>query len=376
MIIDPLIGPCGNVPILIRDDDTNFFTKANMIEAIYSKAWEEDFKVSLSVVPCQKCTQDNLVPPEMRKKESLCSVADNKHLITFLKSKIKNKSVEILQHGFSHASVDKNKGEFGDNFSSNKLNIRYGRDILREAFEVEPRFFVPPGEDISGAALEFVSSIGQIPIYRRTDFDKIIRSSYIPKFAKQIAFRTLINTYKKRYESTSSSNFGLSLVKPVIVYSDDGAISWSLPNREYIRLMSLDSLLDLTSNIIERCSKFRIPVCILNHYYIYFYDWNSSITNTELFRTWHKILESFAKLPFGWKVSFSDLYDRIRKIHKVKIIKTGSKITIESKESIEQLSFRIGKRIEVKPKVSYDNQANIATIESLLQGSRTVLYEK
>jgi hypothetical protein len=34
MIIDPLIGPCGNVPILIRDDDTNFFTKADMIEAI------------------------------------------------------------------------------------------------------------------------------------------------------------------------------------------------------------------------------------------------------------------------------------------------------------------------------------------------------
>jgi len=39
MTITPLIGPYGKIPVLIRNDDTNSFTKSNMLETIYSKAW-------------------------------------------------------------------------------------------------------------------------------------------------------------------------------------------------------------------------------------------------------------------------------------------------------------------------------------------------
>jgi hypothetical protein len=40
MVITPLLGPNGNIPILIRDDDINFFTKDNMLESVYSEAWK------------------------------------------------------------------------------------------------------------------------------------------------------------------------------------------------------------------------------------------------------------------------------------------------------------------------------------------------
>jgi hypothetical protein len=54
MRIERLVGPCGKLPILIRDDDTNFFTKDHMLESIYSEAWNKGFKVSLSVIPSQR----------------------------------------------------------------------------------------------------------------------------------------------------------------------------------------------------------------------------------------------------------------------------------------------------------------------------------
>jgi Uncharacterized protein conserved in bacteria (DUF2334) len=375
MAVNRLIGPNGNVPILMRDDDINFFTRPNMIETIYSKAWEEGFKVSLSVIPLQKCIDDILVPPEMRKGEGSYSVSENKQLIKFLKSKLETKSVEILQHGFSHRSIQGNRGEFGSNSLSNKAKLKYGRSILRQSLEVEPRFFVPPGDDISKISLQFASNLGMIPIYRKTHFDEFLRSRYIPELMKQIVFKIMTNRYRNRYQRTANSNFGLSFIKPVYVSHDNIGISWSLPSNEYMKLTSFESLLNLTSRIIEACSILRTPVCILNHYHIYFYDWNSSITNLELFRTWHKMLESFADLSFGWKTTFSDLYDRSRKIEKVKIARIGSKITIESNESIKKFSFRTGRRIKPKDNILVDSKTNIVTIEDLLPDSKVVLYE-
>ena len=372
MTIDRLIGPNGNVPILIRDDDINFFTTENMIKTIYSKAWENGFKVSLSVIPVQKCMDDLLVPPEMRNSsKALYPISANKELIKFLKGKMENNSVEILQHGFSHTTTEGNRGEFAGSSLNNKLKLKYGRSILRKSFEAEPRFFVPPGDDISKRSLEFVSHLGMIPIYRKSLFDELLRSEYIPAFTKYIALKIISG----RYARSSNSNFGVSLVKPVWIHPDNIGISWSLPTGEYKKLTSFESLLDLTSHILQSCSILRAPVCILNHYYIYFYDWKSSLSNLELFRTWNKMLESFANLSFGWKTTFSNLCDRVRKIKQIKVVKQGSKITIQSNEPIKGFSFRTGGKIKPKTNVLVDTETNIITIEDLLPDSKIILYE-
>ena len=54
------------MPILVRDDDTNFFTRPEMLETIHSKAWDKGWKISLSIVPFQKGMNDVSVPPEIR----------------------------------------------------------------------------------------------------------------------------------------------------------------------------------------------------------------------------------------------------------------------------------------------------------------------
>ena len=102
MTIEQLIGPKGKVPILIRDDDINYFTKPEMLESIYSNAWDEGFKVSLSTIPLQKGLNDLGVPPQYRQSGLLYSITDNPLLLKYLKNKIMEQSVEILQHGLSH----------------------------------------------------------------------------------------------------------------------------------------------------------------------------------------------------------------------------------------------------------------------------------
>ena len=147
MRIRPLIGPSGKLPILIRDDDTNFFTRPDMLETIHSKAWDKGFKISLSIVPFQIGAEDVCVPPGVRYTGLLYPVANNDELVKFLGEKIQSQSVELLQHGFSHSILDF-RGEFGINISEHETNLQSARRALMQAFGVNPRFFIPPYDDI------------------------------------------------------------------------------------------------------------------------------------------------------------------------------------------------------------------------------------
>ena len=76
MKIKPLIGPYGKLPILIRDDDTNFFTRPDMLETIHSKAWDKGF-TKLSEFPSR-----TVANPHLFKKG--CNTWNLRRLITKL----------------------------------------------------------------------------------------------------------------------------------------------------------------------------------------------------------------------------------------------------------------------------------------------------
>jgi hypothetical protein len=134
------------------------------------------------------------------------------------------------------------------------------------------------------------------------------------------------------------------------------------------------------SNTISYSIVKRTPLGILNHYHHYFYDWNyDSITRKNLFDQWNQILHLLNKIPFSWKTTFFDLYQRIRKIKKISIAITGQKIAIKSgDELIEEISFKSDKILQlVKADVVYDEQdKTIITIDQLKPNSISVFYIK
>ncbi len=369
MTVRPLLGPSGRIPILIRDDDINFFTKSEMLEQIYSKAWSDGFKIGLSTIPLQKGISDVCVPPEARKSGLCYSIEDNQSLIKYLKNKIQNKQVEILQHGVCHDYDKFDRGEFASSRSSSKVSE--GNIILQKVFGMEPKFFVPPGEDISRENLELVSHLGMIPVYRDTIVDKFLRFQYFPTRIRNFGFKIMMG---KNYAYSQEST--VQLMKPVNLYLGNNYICWSLPIQRFLNLRSSESVLELTRSLINASSALRNPICILNHYHAYFYDWNSTITKKELFKTWNSVLKSFDELPFGWKIDFSTLIDRFKRIQRVKIVQTGSKITIQSDEEVKDCSFLTSVALEEDSSGSMDKDSKIFTIPNISPKSSVVLHEK
>ena len=368
MTIQPLLGPKGRVPILVRDDDINFFTKTDMIELMYSEAWKQGFKVSLSVIPCQSGIDDPCVPPEERKTGLSYPIADNHSLTKYLKGKVDQGSVEILQHGLHHTYQDFRRGEFAGTVQRN--SILQGMDILEETFGKKPTFFVPPGEDISDKNLKLILQLGMIPIYRNTIFDRFMRLRHIPNLIKSISFNLLMSVYSK----VSLEESILSSMKPVILSPMEGFIEWSLPSSKFTNIKTNEDLLGLSKDIINSCSISRTPICIINHYHSYFCDWDPTITKNELCRTWIKVMKSFSDLEFGWKVDFLDLYERFIKVRKVKTRQTGSKITIKTEQEITDYSFLSSSPIEQKSNVEYDKDTKICTIKNISPQSTIIIY--
>ena len=135
------------------------------------------------------------------------------------------------------------------------------------------------------------------------------------------------------------------------------------------------------SNTISYSMDNRTPICILNHYHHYFYDWDyDSITRKNLFKQWNQILLLLNKIPFSWKTTFLDLYQRRRKIKKINIATTGQKVTIQSgDELIEEISFKVHKALQPVKEgdVFYDEQdKTILTIGHLNPNFKSVFYIK
>jgi len=89
--------------------------KNDILQSIYTEAWNKKFKVSLSLIPSQKGFDDMCVPPDFRKTGALYPIINNEGLVKILKDRPRRGEIEILQHGFSHSVVRGYRGEFGIN---------------------------------------------------------------------------------------------------------------------------------------------------------------------------------------------------------------------------------------------------------------------
>ena len=469
--IEPFIGPYGYIPIILRDDDTNYFTQVKMLESIYSKAWDMGFKSSLAIIPNQENNGDICVPPDIRGKGgSFYSILDNEKLIRFLDGKLikSNKNfkdynddgiddddnfnrayafIEILQHGYSHSIIN-DRGEFGtantanlknariDNLSevghggirrgSNDSNvyagnnswqeqrfkIELGRSIIKKAFGFDPSFFVPPYDDISYENIKLVKELGMTPIFGDSPIHTFFRSPLVPQALK----KRMIDSLRQKYSHTAyivplKAKLNEKIdeirlpVEPNNILQPSGKRSHQKENKNSSQLIqsrfypswpllssSSSSLSDpqaiLSEFIKSSLEGRREPICILNHYHQYFYDWKPSISRSDLFRIWEYVLQFLNSLPYIWKTSFSELHERAKKISRVNLVKTGSKIVIKSlsTDAITNYSFRYKRDIVIDAidnssyckvgKITIDADTKIATIENLPAQSDVIFYEK
>ena len=164
--------------ICLRDDDTSFHTKYEELAEGYGEFWGK-IPVTLATVPFSHGSQQKILEYEqikgnkfehVRKWEKNASfellteyhklhpIGENKDLVEKLKPFVKEKKVEIAQHGISHRYNEKGAEMYYDNVGL--LQIRDGKEYLEKVFETEVNVFVPPSNTIDPRCGKYINKIG------------------------------------------------------------------------------------------------------------------------------------------------------------------------------------------------------------------------
>ena len=99
--------------IIIRDDDTSYFTAPQRLETVYGRLWDAGIPVCLAVIPqvygdtrvywTDGNPHDPGIPPAYRGTGKTYSILDNPELCAFLNQKIAAGLVEVCLHGNTHS---------------------------------------------------------------------------------------------------------------------------------------------------------------------------------------------------------------------------------------------------------------------------------
>ncbi|UCB60890.1 MAG: DUF2334 domain-containing protein [Candidatus Bathyarchaeota archaeon] len=132
----------------LRDDDISYFTSPSMLETLYGSAWKQGFKPSLAIIPKRKIHGKSF------------SIAENRELVQFIKTKIDESHVDVIQHGYAHSTIaDKAEFQIRD-FRRVDRMLAKGRAILEKTFDCQISVFSAPHDAVSRATLRSLQRRG------------------------------------------------------------------------------------------------------------------------------------------------------------------------------------------------------------------------
>ena len=145
--------------IIIRDDDTSYFTSPQRLEAIYGRLWAAGLPVCLAVIPniyadtrvywTAGNPHDPAIPPAQRGQDQHFSLLGNAELCQYLNEKAAAGLVEICLHGYAHIFYEfttHDRGRIWDMLDA-------GLEILARALPAAAiKTFIAPYDRLSPAA--------------------------------------------------------------------------------------------------------------------------------------------------------------------------------------------------------------------------------
>ncbi|MEM3602375.1 MAG: DUF2334 domain-containing protein [Candidatus Bathyarchaeia archaeon] len=319
----------------IRDDDVSYFTPSYKIDGIYRRAWKKGFRVSLGVVPNLKTIDDPSVPPKYRGKMSEYAVHSNKELMDYLKEKIAEGKVDILQHGYNH---DKMRGipEFCIQDSTEiRSRLRLGRNILEGSLPIKIMVFVPPYDRVSKQAWGILKQEG-LALCRKEGIRSLEKSTPL-SFGNMISF-TKIFTRNLNPLAKGFINF------PGMIELHQSLNLWKkesfFERIEDAKRKFKDTL--MTSGLFY----------IANHHWLYYEDWEDELSDRTMLDCFYGLLDFLDNYNL-WKTTLTEVVNWIKKLDKVKVRVKGGKIILKSPMTIEGLTIK-GENCTLTPSDEYE----------------------
>lgn len=144
--------------VILRDDDLSYFSNPAEIEKLYGSLWER-VPISFAVIPKIYSHQIE-APQNVQHEKEYYSISENEELVSFLRKKISEGKVKILQHGYTHRN-------FGSQYELERSGVELlvkelseGKRILEEAFQISVDTLVAPHDRFSRDAIRAVEQVG------------------------------------------------------------------------------------------------------------------------------------------------------------------------------------------------------------------------
>lgn len=177
-----------NMKVILRDDDTCYFTKPEELEKAFGDIW--DFApISLAVTPFVGTVNKKVIPNNFVFEKNSYPIGENKELVAYLKKLLNERKISITLHGYNHDDIGKDP-EFvaGKNLSE---KVKEGKEYLEKLFDTKITTFVPPHNSFSKEGWEAVVknrlNISGITNFR--DFSRLKYPYYWKIFIKKCFFK-------------------------------------------------------------------------------------------------------------------------------------------------------------------------------------------
>jgi len=241
--------------IIIRDDDTSYFTSPALLERIYGRLWQHDHPVSLAVIPAQRSDTrveyrpgspyDPSIAPEYRGLAKDHPITLNRELCAFLNAQAKTGLIEICLHGYNHSYL-----EFtSENRTLIEQKLTDGHAMLREALPDAPiQTFIAPYDELSAIAVETVLAHGYNLCSKSANFASFSAYSHLGP-----------------YQTHALPNGRRIFTCDEYIFTHRRKPGASISDARH-RMQT------------------ETPLVIANHYWTFFYDWNGP--NTQLLAEW------------------------------------------------------------------------------------------
>jgi len=267
--------------VIIRDDDTSFFTTPEMLTVVYGRCWESGIPVCLSVIPARATARieepwlrslvnsdyDPGIPERYRGSGRSYPVSENRELCAFINEKIYRGLVEVAVHGYGHAS------EFlSTDKDSIKEVLERSRSLLRSCFPTASlSTVVPPYECFSTQWIETLLDAGQNISTIYESFYLRSRRDRLRSWRRLLGERLGVNSLPPRTAERIGDSklfFGLNFFLP-----------------QY----DAEECLENAVRAFDACLRDEKVFVCTNHYYHFFDEHNGP--REELLSAWHSFIE-------------------------------------------------------------------------------------
>jgi predicted deacetylase len=145
------------VKVVLRDDDTSYFTEPERLDAVYHDVWDR-VPVCLAVVPQAMGFADKAIPEKYWQSHRAYPLEENPALVARLRELVAAGRVTIAQHGFTHEEFpDGHEFQAAPDLESRLVR---GQAYLEQVIGTKIRVFVPPHNALSKRGLKAVGSSG------------------------------------------------------------------------------------------------------------------------------------------------------------------------------------------------------------------------